>query len=190
MSIINLPSPQMGKNTEETIQNLFDTVMKLRKEFDFLMQNLDSKNISSIDASVTNITNITADTIDATGIVTNTIVTESLYAEKAMIAELTVDRFDTSTKVHNYLTSDTSDVNYIRMQNQEVEFVEATTTGATTEQLTNRNSDPLYWTDATKIAITTISTAYPVTIYVYTEVVKIQSLCHPKVKLLVVFRIF
>jgi hypothetical protein len=42
---ITLPFPQVGKDDETTIQNLYDTVIKLRKELEFIMYNLDEKNV-------------------------------------------------------------------------------------------------------------------------------------------------
>lgn len=102
------------------------------------------------------------------------VITPNLYAEKATIAELTVDRLDTSTKVAKYLASDTSDVNYIRAEGQTIQFITASTTGTTTEQATDRNSNPLYWVDSEHKASTTEDTGLPVTVYVYTEAVKAE----------------
>jgi hypothetical protein len=212
MPDVNLPMPFWGKNDKETIEILFDTVLKLRKELEFLMYNLDTKNVikaksaeeadayfgtisadqittGTLDASQITVKNLSADSIntgtldadkvnvinlDAEMIVTNNLITQTLYAEKGMIAELTVDRLDTSTKVQNYLNEDTSDVNYIRMQDQEIEFVEATTDGEADEQLLDRNNNPVYWTDETFAGITLEETDYPVMIYVYDEVVKMK----------------
>lgn len=87
---------------------------------------------------------------------------------------LTVDRLDTSDKVQKYLVSDTSDVNYIKIYDQYINFITATTDGLSTEQAKDRNGLSLYWTDATHVASTTDVTAYPVMIYVYTEQTKSQ----------------
>jgi len=114
---------------------------------------------------------LSADVISALTV----LITPNLYAEKATISELTVDRLDTSTKVQNYLYSDNSDVNYIRIQNQTMEFVTASTNGVDTEQATNRYSELLYWTDDTHIAASTVETDYPVMTYVYTELVKMAT---------------
>ena len=54
------------------------------------------------------------------------IITPNLYAEKATIAELTVDRLDTSVKVQNFLRGDTADVNYIKIRGQVIQFITAT----------------------------------------------------------------
>jgi hypothetical protein len=104
--------------------------------------------------------------------ISNTVIVNQLSADKGNIAELTVDQLDTSDKVQNYLASDTSDVNYIRIANQTVEFVAASTTGASTEQITDRNSSPVYWLDDTHTGTTLEVTDYPVLSYVYTEDIK------------------
>jgi hypothetical protein len=53
------------------------------------------------------------------------VITPNLYAEKATIAELTVDSLDTSVKVQNYLKNDESDVNYIKIRGQVIQFIMA-----------------------------------------------------------------
>lgn len=100
------------------------------------------------------------------------VITPNLYAEKATIAELTVDQLDTSVKVKRYLDEDTADVNYIRISEQTAQWITAQTDGLTTEQAEDRNGSPLYWTDETHTASTTDETDYPVTIYQYTDYVK------------------
>lgn len=100
------------------------------------------------------------------------IVTETLYADKAYISELTVDQLDTSTKVQRYLDSSTSDVYYIKIFEQNIQFIEAKTDGSATEQVKNRNGDLVYWIDETFKGVTYDVTDYPVMIYVYTELIK------------------
>lgn len=102
------------------------------------------------------------------------LITPNLYAEKATISELTVDQLDTSTKVQNYLSSSTADVNYIRIVGQTIEFITASTDGVADEQAKNRYGQNMYWTDATHTAATTDETDYPVMQYVYVEAVKTQ----------------
>jgi len=55
MSKVNLPSPYKGENTEETVEILMDTVLKLRKELSFLMYNLDEENVPYINSLVEDI---------------------------------------------------------------------------------------------------------------------------------------
>jgi hypothetical protein len=114
---------------------------------------------------------LSATTIEAL----QSIITTNLYAGSATIAELTVDQLDTgSAKVQNYLISCIDDVNYIKAYEQHIQFITASTTGTTTEQATNRDGALLYWEDETYTAASTTVTDYPVTIYVYTELIKAE----------------
>lgn len=102
------------------------------------------------------------------------VITPNLYAEKATIAEITVDQLETGSKVRNYLNSDTSDVNYIKIKDQYLQFISASTDGLTIVQATDRNGADLYWTDDMYTSATTHETSYPVTTYEYTELIKAQ----------------
>jgi len=52
MSKVNLPSPYRGESTDETVDILMDTVLKLRKELQFLMYNLDDENVPGLNSIV------------------------------------------------------------------------------------------------------------------------------------------
>lgn len=103
----------------------------------------------------------------------------NLYGEKGNVSELTVDRLESSTKVQNYLDSDTSDVNYVKIVDQYVSFITATY-ASDEEQLTNRNDELLYWTDENKTDVTIKDVNYqgdpndPVMVYTYTELTKME----------------
>ena len=47
----------------------------------------------------------------------------------------------------NYLNDNTADVNYIKIFEQYIQFVTASTDGSDTEQVTDRNGSLLYWID-------------------------------------------
>lgn len=61
--------------------------------------------------------------------ISNVTITNVLAAETGYIAQLTVDSLDTSTKVHNFLKSDVSDINYIRIRGHVIQFVTASVVG-------------------------------------------------------------
>ena len=146
-------------------EDLLQFQFALNRMLRFAFSNIKDDQIINVDAS--KILNV--DTIFS-----QTIVTETLYADKGYISELTVDQLDTSSKVANYLASSTADVNYIKIYEQNIDFIEATTDGLSTEQAEDRDGNPLYWVDNTNTGITTEVTAYPVTQYVYTEFVKLK----------------
>ena len=96
-----------------------------------------------------------------------TVITANLTAGKAYIAELTVDQLDTSDAVQNYLDSDVADIEYIQIQDEEITFTTASTTGTSDVQVTNRDDELLWWTDDTETGSSSTITAYPVMRYVY-----------------------
>ena len=163
MTVVKLPVPEDGMSIEE----LVDIIALYRKELMFLLYNLDSENIKSLDGEVVDITNVGTE-------VSETIIVDTLYAERATIAELTVDQLKTANFVQKYKDSDTTDVNYLYIHEQNIEYINATTDGMNTEQLTDRNGDPLFWVDATETGITTDDTGLPVTIYQYEKFVKMK----------------
>lgn len=122
--------------------------------------------------------------------------TDSLYAEQGDIAELTVDRLSTSRRVRKYILEDTSDDNYIQIQDNHQRFITGTAktdelnpTIYLTEQATNRYGEGLYWQrepvshnaqgypldeDGQQIYATTEQTNWPVMVYQYDELVKAE----------------
>ena len=112
---------------------------------------------------------------------------DALYAALGDIAQLTVDQVSTSRRIPMYLAGDTGDDNFIRISGMEIEFVTGSTDGST-EQAVAPTGLPLYWEDdpsgadlsadgypyrgGERIFTTTSRTAWPVTVYVYSESVK------------------
>lgn len=159
-------------SVEEKIQALTDAYHMLTKYLEFLLFNLDSLNISEIDADITRIKNL-----EAVNVITQTLITQTLYAEKGYIAELTVDQLDTSQKVQNYLEGNLGDVNYIKIYDQYIEFrtgrVKRNESGEPlTEQATDRFGKALYWVDSENKAVQYEVNDNPVLIYQYDEAVK------------------
>lgn len=69
MPIVDLPKPTKGRTIEETVDNLYDITMRLRKELEFLLYNLDDKNVikaKSVSADWVYAGNIQANQIDVT----------------------------------------------------------------------------------------------------------------------------
>ena len=118
--------------------------------------------------------------------------TDSLYAETGDIAELTVDRLSTSRRIRKYILGDTSDDNYINIQEQTISFITGTFNSSASpnyEQATNRYGQALYWQrepvshtvdgyptdkDGEQIYATTTTTNWPVYVYKYNELTKAQ----------------
>jgi len=103
------------------------------------------------------------------------LITPNLYAEKADIAEITVDRLETSTKVSMYKAGDTGEINFIRIEGRDIEFINAVADDGPIEiNLKNRAMENLYWVDAEELVATAEVTAFPVMVYQYTEYPKLK----------------
>ena len=114
---------------------------------------------------------LTANTINAIA----AIITPDLYADKAYIAELTVDRVETGNKVMRYLQNDTTDMNYIKIYEEHIQFITASLVEPQSiVQLTDRYMSPLYWIDELHQAATPEETDYPVMIFEYIEQIKMD----------------
>lgn len=127
--------------------------------------------------------------------------TDSLYAERGDVAELTVDELSTSRQVKEYLldtyyraTPSYKDDNYIHAEGMSIRWVTGTVSivngVAQTQHLVNRNGSAMYWrkqiasvssdgypfdADGNQVYSTVDVTDYPVTVYVYNNSVKMAG---------------
>ena len=156
---INLSSPEATKQ-------IWSYVLSMQEQIEYWLRNLDAQNFN--DAGLKEI----AGMFKADTIVSNTNITQEIYADYGNIADLTVDKLRTDyTKAQMYLNSDKSDVNYISIHDETISFITATA-GSGTQQLTD--GDRVFcWTDETHTQMTSEKTTdYPVTVYKYTELTK------------------
>lgn len=141
---------------EQQVKTLADFIMRYRRELEYLLNGeLDDEN----------------GVFKADVIISNTVITQNLYAEYGRIANLSVNELDTSwEKITNYLAGSTADVNYIHINDQNCRWITATVTDPVgTEHLTNKDGEPLYWVDNTHTGMTLNVTSFPVTVYTYDE---------------------
>jgi hypothetical protein len=173
---IEIYAPKQSDDIEKRYKDLYNAYIELVNYIQWILGHLDSKNVKEIDFNVTKYKNL-----EAINIITQTLVTQTLYAEKGYIAELTVDQLDTSAKVQNYLDEDTSDVNYIKIYEQHIEFrtakVKLEEDGVTPlepVQAVDRFDKLLYWVDNTYKAVTYTANDMPVMVYQYDETIKMK----------------
>lgn len=84
------------------------------------------------------------------------------------------DGVETSTKIQNYLNSDKSDINYIKMYDKYIRFVTALTNGDNEVQVKDKNDNLLYWSSEEHEEMIIDETEYPVMAYDYNEIVKTE----------------
>ena len=156
---INLGSPDATKQ-------IWSYVLSMQEQLEYWLRNLDAQNFN--DAGLKEI----AGMFKADTIISNTNITQEIYADYGNIADLTVDKLRTDyKKAQMYLKGDTSDVNYIYIHDETISFITAKA-GTGTEQLVDGDRK-FYWQDDTHAQMTSEKTTdYPVTVYQYTELVK------------------
>jgi len=116
--------------------------------------------------------------------------TDSLYAEMGDVSELTVDRVSTSKRVLLWGKQDSSDDNYLQIQDHEIQFISGHVEDPSQKvQATNRDGTSLYWQeiphsydsdgypqdeDGKRIYATTenMGQGHEIWTYVYTDTVK------------------
>lgn len=113
---------------------------------------------------------------------------QALYAQYGDMADLTVDRLSTSRRIVKYLDGDTTDDNYLRIEDEHIEFVAGIANGGE-EQAKDPYGLDLFWEqdisggyrksdgypcteNGDRIFTTTEQTAYPIMVYTYDEQVK------------------
>lgn len=187
-----------GETTEQKVKDLHDYLYMLLEYLRYILHNITPENLNTAEVvkwmvtggedagEIKQIVNqIAQTTINQGGIIpqvlpqvleTTNIITQEIYADYGMIADLTVDELRTDWKrAQRYLSSNTGDLDYLHIHDEEIDFFTATvkTSGGTplTEQL-HHGDTYYYWTGPDRTRMQTEATAYPVTVYQYDELLK------------------
>ena len=182
----------LPNDTEGSMRKLYKYVESLNEQLAYIFGNLGGDNFNTQDMN-NFIANLGATNIVTQTIVSNSVVTKSLYAERGDIAQLTVDWLSTSQKVMKYLNKDTSDDDYIEAHEQGIELKSASVvmSGSTpvTEALFDRYGNQLYWqkdiayaeiidgfpyVNGKQVYMDTEVTDYPVEVYQYNVTTKMH----------------
>ena len=142
-----MPKIKAG-DVDGNIRNMYKCLESLNEQLAYLFENLGGDNFNTKDMG-NFIANLSATNIITQTIVSSSVVTKSLYAERGDIAQLTVDWLSTSKKVMKFLNQDTTNDDYIEIHEQGIELKSASvvmSAGAPlTELLFDRNGKALYW---------------------------------------------
>ena len=175
----------LPNDPEGSMRKLYKYIESLNEQLSYLFGNLGGDNFNT--QEMTNfVANLGATNIITQTIISNSVVTKSLYAERGDIAQLTVDWLSTSKKVMKYLNKDTTNDDYIEVHEQGIELKTASVVMSGNEPLTevllDRNGNALYWqSDITyaeiidgfpyvngkQIYMDNEATDYPVRVYQY-----------------------
>ena len=180
----------MPNDAEGSLKKLQKYIESLTEQLSYLFGNLGGDNFNTQDMN-NFIANLSATNIVTQTIISNSVVTKSLYAERGDIAQLTVDWLSTSKKVMKYLEGDTSDDDYLEAHEQGIELKTASVVmsgdEALTEVLYDRYGNQLYWqkdityaeiiggfpyVNGKQVYMDTEVTDYPVRVYKYETTTK------------------
>ena len=184
-----MPKLRAG-DTEGSIRGLYKHMESLNEQLSYIFGNLGGDNFNA--QEMTNfIANLGANNIITQTIISNSVVTKSLYAERGDIAQLTVDWLSTSKKVMKYLNNDTTDDDYIEAHEQGIVLKTASVVKSggspLTETLKDRYGNQLYWqkdityaeiidgfpyVNGKQVYMDTEATDYPVRVFKYSETTK------------------
>lgn len=185
--------PKMAQgDLEGSLKKLYKYIESQMEQLSYIFGNLGGDNFNTQDMSHF-IANLGATNIITQTIISNSVVTKSLYAERGDIAQLTVDWLSTSKKVMKYLNGDTSDDDYLEAHEQGIELKTASVVmvdgDPLTELLKDRHGNQLYWqkdisyaeiidgfpyVNGKQIYMDTEITDYPVRVYQYTVTTKMK----------------
>lgn len=183
-----LPRFSGGESTEEKVSAIQNYLFMLLEELRYLLRHLGKDNFTQAGAQEVvaqavsgdgsgrptnpDLESLIARTILDDAVISNTVITNELYANYGNVADLTVWKLRTDyLRAQNYLRGDRSDVNYISIHDEQIDFITGTPSGGV-EQLT-RDGRPYYWTDEGRTRMTCQeTTAWPVMVYTCEELVK------------------
>ena len=185
--------PKVNPNdTAGSVKSLYKYIESLNEQLSYIFGNLGGDNFNA--QEMTNfVANLGATNIITQTIISNSVVTKSLYAERGDIAQLTVDWISTSKKVMKYLNKDTTDDDYIEAHEQGIELKTASVVmsgnAPLTELLHDRYGNALYWqkdisyaeiingfpyVNGKQVYMDTEVTDYPVRVYQYSVTSKMK----------------
>lgn len=168
----SFPKIEEGEDPKSSIRKIENYLFMLLEQLRYTLQNLGEGNFNDAEMEAY-FKKLSADLIVAKTIISNTIITNELYADYGAIADLTVDKLRTDYKrALKYLDGDTSQLDYISIHDEEISFITATTDGARAEQM-EVYGRKFWWRDKTKTQMTSEKdTGLPVMVYVYQELTK------------------
>lgn len=164
--------PERKGNTDNQIKAVYDYLVLLLENLRYILRNLGPENMN--EAEILPWLN---DKLEVKTLVSNTVITNELYADYGAIADLTVDELRTDyQKAARYLAGNTAALDYLYIHDEQIEFRSGTVRleggVPVTEQLHHRGRW-FWWTDGTHTQMTSMEqTAYPVIVYVYDELIK------------------
>ncbi len=172
LSELDTGMPERTGSVEDRLRALYDYLALLLENLRYLLRNLGPENMNESE-----LLPWLNDALEVKTLISNTVITNELYADYGAIADLTVDELRTDyAKAQRYLAGNTGPLDYLYIHDEQIEFLSGTVhlDGGVpaTEQLHHRGRY-FYWTDGTRTQMTSVEiTAWPVVVYQYDELIK------------------
>ena len=172
LSELDTGMPERSGSVEDRLRALYDYLALLLENLRYLLRNLGPENLNESE-----LLPWLNDKLEVKTLISNTVITNELYADYGAIADLTVDELRTDyAKAQRYLAGNTGALDYLYIHDEQIEFLSGTVhlDGGVpaTEQLHHRGRY-FWWTDETKTQMTSVEiTAWPVVVYQYDELIK------------------
>ncbi len=165
------PDLSAEKTTDEKLNTVRDYLYMLLEALRWTLRNLSPENFNDREMEAY------FDRLKANVVVSNTVITNELYADYGAIADLTVDEVRTDyLRAQRFLAGDASPLDWLYVHDEEIDFVSSTVRLAAGEPLTEQlhhRGRYFWWTDETKTQMTSLEpTGDPVTVYQYDDLLK------------------
>jgi len=167
---LSFPDLNGSGTTDEKLRMVQNYLFQLLEALRYTLRNLNMRD----NFNQTELASWVGENIQADTIISNTVITNELYADYGAIADLAVDELRTDyQRARRYLDGDSSNLDYIHIHDEEINFITAVVMEADgvplTEQL-HHGARYFWWRDADMEEMTSLKdTGMPVMVYRYTE---------------------
>ena len=160
------------ETTEQKVEALNNYVIMLLENLRYILRNLGPENLNN--AEMVQWLEDNSDVINVSTVITETLITDELYSNYGEVADLTVWQLRTDyLRARNSAHDIASDINYIYIHNEVIEFITAKVKADAPKVQLRRDGRSFWWTDETYTVMTSAHpTCYPVMVYQYEEQVK------------------
>lgn len=162
-----------AESTEEKLASIHNYLFMLLEHLRYILRNLGMDNFNA--AELQKLEEAVADTLEVETLISDTVITGELYADYGAMAALTVWKLRTDwLRAQRYLRGDTSQLDYISIHGEQMDFITAVTDGSRRVQL-EADGRRFYWEDEGCSRMSCLrETEWPVYVYVYQELTKMS----------------
>lgn len=166
---VGFPRLEEDATTEEKLDEIQNYLFILLENLRYILRNLSPENFNAAETLDWIGRNIEAETV-----VSNTVITNELYAGYGAVADLAVDELRTDyMRAARYLVGNTNDLNYIHVHDEEITFYNARVTDPVGAEQLHHGSRFFWWRDDTHREMTSLEdTGLPVMVFTYDEAPK------------------